>query len=217
MAATHGLVLAAAWLGYFAIHSALASLAVKRWVSARRPRWMAAYRLFFNAAAVGLLGVPLGMVLAWRGELLWQWTGPAWWVVNGAAALALVGFLWSLRFYDGSEFLGLRQWRARVGRVEDQERLRISPLHRFVRHPWYSLGLVILWTRSMDAALLVSACVITLYFVVGSRLEERKLIAYHGDAYRAYRERVPGLLPLPWKHLDRDAAARLERRAARRG
>jgi hypothetical protein len=43
---------------------------------------------------------------------------------------------------------------------------------------------------------------LTLYFIVGSRLEEQKLIRYHGEIYR--RERVPGLVPLPWKFL-RDA------------
>jgi protein-S-isoprenylcysteine O-methyltransferase Ste14 len=214
MTLTQGLILAAAWAGYFAVHSFLASLPVKRWVAARRPRWMRAYRLMFNAAALGLLAVPAGLLLAWRSEPLWQWTGPAWWIANGAALLAILGFLWSLRFYDGPEFIGLRQWVGRVRRVEDQERLRISPLHRFVRHPWYTFGLVLIWTRSMDPALLISACAITVYFVIGSRLEERKLMTYYGDAYRAYRERVPGLVPLPWKHLDPGTAAELERRAA---
>ena len=37
---------------------------------------------------------------------------------------------------------------------------------------------------------LVSALAITIYFVAGSRLEERKLIETHGDTYRRYRERV---------------------------
>jgi protein-S-isoprenylcysteine O-methyltransferase Ste14 len=59
----------------------------------------------------------------------------------------------------------------------------------------------------MNAAMLVSALAITIYFVAGSWLEERKLIAIHGDTYRRYRERVPGLLPLPWKWLGRDEAA----------
>jgi protein-S-isoprenylcysteine O-methyltransferase Ste14 len=216
MSLLQGLLLAGAWAGYFAVHSLLASLRVKRWVSLRHPGWMPGYRVFFNVLAVALLAVPVGLTLAWRGELLWQWTGAAWWVANAAALLAVLGFLWSLRFYDGSEFLGLRQWRERARQVEDQEVLRISPLHRFVRHPWYSLGLVLIWTRGMDPAVLISASLITAYFVVGSRLEERKLLELHGDAYRAYRERVPSLVPLPWRYLDRETARALERRAAGR-
>jgi protein-S-isoprenylcysteine O-methyltransferase Ste14 len=55
----------------------------------------------------------------------------------------------------------------------------------------------------MNAAILM-----TFYFVIGSRLEERKLLRYHGEIYHRYRERVPGLVPLPWKYLrDTDVKA----------
>jgi protein-S-isoprenylcysteine O-methyltransferase Ste14 len=129
----------------------------------------------------------------------------------GLAGLAILGFAWSLRYYDGSEFLGLRQWRARQRSALDQERLHLSPLHRFVRHPWYTLGLVLVWTQNMDAARLTSAVVISAYFVLGSRLEERKLLLYHGPAYAAYRRRVPALLPRPWRSLSSAEARELTR------
>lgn len=61
----------------------------------------------------------------------------------------------------------------------------------------------------MNAARLVSALAITAYFVIGSRLEEQKLIARFGEAYRRYRDRVPGLLPRPWRTLRREDARRL--------
>jgi protein-S-isoprenylcysteine O-methyltransferase Ste14 len=148
---------------------------------------------------------------------LWQWTGGAWWLANGLALLAIFGFLYSLRWYDGAEFLGLRQWRGRVRAVEDQERFRLSPLHRVVRHPWYSLGLVLVWTRDMDAPLLLSAMMISLYFVLGSRLEERKLVAYHGDLYRSYRRLVPSLVPLPWRYLSPEQCRNLMKEGADSG
>ncbi|WP_457669907.1 methyltransferase family protein [Thiolapillus sp.] len=204
--------LVAAWLGYFVIHSLLASLWVKRQVAGRWPRLMPWYRLFFNAVAALLLTVPLYLVWTMGGEILFAWKGVWWWVGNGLALAALGGFFYSLRHYDGSEFLGLRQLRDDERRVEDQERFRISPLHQYVRHPWYFLGLVLIWTRDMTAAMLVSAMLLTLYFILGSWLEERKLLAYYSDAYREYRRRVPGLLPLPWKRLNREQAQVLERR-----
>ena len=37
-------------------------------------------------------------------------------------------------------------------------------------------------------------------------LEERKLIQYHGERYRLYRERVPALLPSPWRRLSTEEA-----------
>jgi protein-S-isoprenylcysteine O-methyltransferase Ste14 len=61
----------------------------------------------------------------------------------------------------------------------------------------------------MDPAFLVAAIAITSYCIIGSRLEERKLLVYHGEVYRRYRERVPALLPLPWKKLSKEAAQEL--------
>lgn len=207
------LLLAACWLGYFVLHSALAALRVKHLVAERWPALLPYYRLGFNALAVLLLLPPLYLTFSLPGEPLWAWRGVWAWLANGLAVLALTVFLYSLRLYDTREFLGLRQWRAGERRVEDQERFRISPLHRFVRHPWYALGLVLLWTRDMPPPLLLTAVLVSAYFVIGSRLEERKLIAYHGDAYREYRRRVPALLPLPWRVLSRAEAQRLEAQA----
>jgi protein-S-isoprenylcysteine O-methyltransferase Ste14 len=202
-------LLALGWIAYFALHSLLASLAVKRAVAARWPRVVPAYRLGYNAIAVALVAPLVVWTLAHPGAALWRWSGAWGWVADGLALLALIGVAWTLRDYDGSEFLGLRQWRDREARVEDQERLHLSALHRFVRHPWYSLGLVLVWTRDMDAARLVAALLATGYILIGLRLEERKLLEYHGERYRAYRARVPALVPLPWRWLDAASAARL--------
>ena len=86
----------------------------------------------------------------------------------------------SLKYYDGREFLGLRQLNERNASVDDQEQFQLSPLHRWVRHPWYFFALVIIWTRDMNSAMLIAAILMTLYFVIGSRLDERKLLRYHG-------------------------------------
>jgi len=203
------LLLCVVWLLYFLIHSLLASLGVKGWVARRWPGLMPAYRLGFNALAGLLLIPPLYLVYGSGSEYLWRWQGLAGWLANGLALLALAGFYWSLRFYDTGEFIGLRQWRERERKVEDQEHFHISPLHRYVRHPWYSLGLVLIWTRDMTPEFLLTAVLATLYFLFGSRLEERKLLVYHGERYRRYRNRVPGLIPLPWRVLSSEEARAL--------
>jgi protein-S-isoprenylcysteine O-methyltransferase Ste14 len=208
--------LALAWAAYFALHSALASLAVKRRVATRRPQWMPWYRLAYNGIALALLLPLLAWTLAWPGPFVWEWRGAWRWLGDGLAILAALGFLWTLRDYDGAEFLGLRQARTGERRVEDQERLHLSVLHRFVRHPWYALGLVLLWTRDMDAARLVAATLASGYLLVGLRLEEGRLVALHGDVYRDYRRRVPALLPRPWRWLRRADAEALRRRARER-
>ena len=209
MAVADAVILIAAWCAYFAIHSLLASLWLKRWIANRKPAWLRSYRIGYNVFAATLLILPLWLTFGLDSDPLWQWRGVSAWLANGLAVAALIGFAWSMRYYDSAEFLGVRQWQRGDQRVEDQERLHISPLHRFVRHPWYSLGLVLIWTRDMNVAFLVTAVVITLYLVVGSRLEERKLIVYHGDVYRDYRRRVPALAPRPWRYLTRAQAREL--------
>jgi protein-S-isoprenylcysteine O-methyltransferase Ste14 len=195
------LLLAISWLGYFFIHSLLASIRFKQFVASHWPGAMPAYRLGYNVLAVLLLLVPLWLTLTSSGRWLWQWNGVGMWLANGLAILALIGFIWSLKHYDGSEFIGLRQLSQRITEVDDQEQFQLSPLHRWVRHPWYFFGLLLIWTRDMNAGMLLSAIMMTLYFVIGSRLEERKLIRYHGEKYRRYCELVPGLIPLAWKPL----------------
>lgn len=198
--------LSLAWLLYFGLHSLLASHACKDWVARRWPRLRPSYRLGYNLLALALLTGPVGLFLLYDGPYLWRWSGGWAWLANGLALLALLGFLFSSRAYDNLDFLGLRQWRE--GRTRPN-RFGLSFWHRFVRHPWYSFGLVILWTRDMNAAGLVSALWITAYLVVGSRLEERKLQEELGEIYARYRARVPGLVPRPWRYLSREQARRL--------
>ena len=208
-------VLAGAWAGYFALHSALADARVKRWVVQRWPALAALYRHAYNALALVLL-LPLAWLIAeQRGPRLWGWDGVAAWLANALAVAALAVVLVTLRHYDGSEFLGLRQWAARrpgkgTAASGALPALRLSPAHRYVRHPWYCAALVLIWTRDMDAATLVSALAMSVYFVVGSRREEGQLVAEFGAAYRHYRRRVSGLVPLPWKTIAAREAADIE-------
>lgn len=197
------------WLSYFALHSWLASLGVKRRVAARWPGFIPAYRLAFNLLAVVLLLPILALTYTLPGPELWRWQGGAAWLSNGASLLALAGVALSSRGYDMAEFFGLRQWRGRVRKVEDQERFHLSAFHRYVRHPWYFCALVLIWSRDMTAATLLSSIMLTLYFIVGARLEENKLLAYHGGRYRQYMNKVPGLVPLPWRGLSRQDAEKL--------
>lgn len=200
------------WLAFFLLHSFTASLTLKYWVARRFAKLMPAYRLMFNLLSALLLLPILLLSYHWRGELLWQW-GPA---VGGLmsiiAVATLVAFLFSLRYYDMAAFMGLRQWRERNARAEDQEQFVIGEFHRFVRHPWYTMAIVLIWCREPDLMMLTNAILITAYFVVGSRLEERKLLHYHGEIYRRYRQRVPALLPRPWRYLSRAEARELLQR-----
>ena len=199
--------LVVAWTLYGLIHSLLASFAAKEFVARRWPAAARAYRLAFNAIAALLLVPPAWLTFSLRGPLLWEWSGIGAWLANAVALGALAGFLWTTRHYDMGSFSGLAQWRTGTHSPADGEgRLQLSPLHRVVRHPWYFLGLLILWTRDMDAARLTSSLCITAYLWIGSLLEERKLLALHGTRYARYRAAVAGLIPLPGRVLTHEQA-----------
>lgn len=203
------IALALLWVIYGVIHSLLASEVSKVRFATKWPEAARYYRLLFNASALFLLLPPLYLTYSLAGESIIVWHGAWRWVSHLMALMVVVGFFWSLRFYDSAEFLGLKQMREK-GQGDDGFFV-LSPLHRYVRHPWYTLALVLIWTRDMDAATLVTAVAITLYFIVGSRFEERSLIKVHGEKYREYMQLVAGLIPLPWKILSQEKAAELTR------
>ena len=127
MTANELLLLSLVWMLYFVLHSILASLQVKTWVARRWSGLMPCYRLFFNASAIILILPPLYMTFSAPGEPLWAWRGGWFYLANGIALLAVFGFFYSLRYYDGSEFIGQRHLRERQQRVEDQESFLLSP------------------------------------------------------------------------------------------
>ena len=213
--------LGAYFLGYCVLHSILASLRCKSWVAHRFSSLMPAYRLLFNLLSVVLLLPLLWLYLRASGPLLWHWSGGLAWFFNGLALLALGCFLSTLRDYDLSLFSGTAQLKSAqlksaqtrttaAGDPEQRARFHLGFWHRYIRHPWYSFALVIIWTRSMDEAQLLLSLLATVYFIIGSRLEEGKLVDQFGEAYRRYRRQVPGLLPWPGRCLSVVQARELE-------
>ncbi len=201
------LILSLSWLAYFLIHSLLASQQIKSLFHTYRPQWQHGYRVLYNTVAVVLLLPIAWFMYRYPGEVLWQWHTGMKWLANALAILAIGMIIWTTRYYDGMDFMGIRQFRSKI--KHDDSAFCLSPAHRFVRHPWYSLILVIMWTRDMDTSHLLSYGLITLYFVIGSRLEERKLVKLYGDVYRQYLLRVPGLIPNPWRYLSTNDTKRL--------
>ncbi len=95
--------------------------------------------------------------------------------------------------YDRGRFVGTTQ--LRVPDMVPDEDLRIDGLHRYVRHPLYSGLFLVLWGHAQTEFALATALWGSLYLVIGTGFEERRLIARYGQAYTAYRARVPAYLP----------------------
>ena len=191
-----------AWLLYCVIHSWMASTSFKQVSYQRLGLNDRSYRLAYVLIA-SLLLLPL-VYLIWADStpIVWQHQGWMKILMDGIALIALLGFLIVARSYNMSSFMSLTADNSSPG-------LSISWLHRYVRHPWYFFGLLIIWTRDMSALWLLSCLVITVYLIVGSKLEENKLISQYGDAYRYYQQQVPGLFMIPGRYMSDEAMLKL--------
>lgn len=192
------LILAACWLLFGASHSLLAGHTLERAFGRHA-------RLAFNAIAVMAVALPLG-VWAWLpAQALWSEPEHLRWIRHGVTLLAGLGFVHTLRYYSLPGFLGLRL---------ETWPLTFSPWHRWVRHPWYFLMLVAMWAQPLTDTWLVSALCMTTYLVIGSRMEEQRILRFHPDSYAEYCRIVPGLLPWRGQALDNATRLRLEAVAA---
>lgn len=201
--------LALAWLAYGVVHSVLAADRTKRLAAAGLALTGPRYRLLFNLLALVLL-LPIAWLLFDNpGPLLWD-AGPLLRVVFDLLATGVVVVLLVAGpGYDLREFFGLST------NAPSRPTLRISAWHRYVRHPWYSVALLLIWTREMYAGWLISAICVSAYFVIGARFEENKLERCFGEAYQRYRSRVPALIPFRGRALTAAEASDIERSAGR--
>ncbi len=186
------LILASSWLLFGITHSLLAGPTLDRLFGRYG-------RLAFNFIAVVMTALPFAVSALMPAILLWE--EPSWlrYTRYGVSVTVVLAFLHTLKFYSIPGFLGLRV---------DAWSLTFSPWHRWVRHPWYFLSLIFIWTQTMTETWLVSALCMTLYLVLGSRIEERRILHHYPVSYAHYCQIVPGLLP--WRGCALDEATRLK-------
>jgi len=183
-------------LAIFAIqHSVMARPGFKLWWTrfVPKPVERSTYVLF-STAALALL------CWQWRPlpEVLWSAGDPA--VAMALTGLSLFGFvivLASSYLINHFELFGLQQvMHNMTGREAPPPVFRTPFLYKIVRHPLYLGFIIAFWvTPSMTVGHLLFAAATTAYIVIGALLEERDLVAFFGDDYRRYRERVSMLVP----------------------
>lgn len=176
-------------------HSVMARPGFKQWMAAAVPLHL--QRAVYVAATSVMVML---LIVLWQPlpTMVWQvqdsFNAMLVWMLYGIGWLLLVA---STFMIDHFELFGLsqpfRRWRSLPAPADD---FRMSYLYRYMRHPIYSGWLVIFWaTPQMSAGHLLFAIGMSAYILVGMAYEERDLIATFGDRYRAYRTRVPALIP----------------------
>jgi protein-S-isoprenylcysteine O-methyltransferase Ste14 len=181
------------------LHSVLASLKIK--ALAKKFFGQAAYRyyrLVYNIFAGASLLPILGLLVLLPDKTIYTipslWREFLWLIQSLTLVMLVIGL-----YQTGTtDFLGLN---ILVGKnMSEPQNLKTDGLYKFVRHPIYSAGLLILWCSPVMTLnrLVVSFC-ISLYILIGACFEERKLMIEFGSAYDEYRKKVPMLIPgLRW-------------------
>jgi protein-S-isoprenylcysteine O-methyltransferase Ste14 len=199
---TDHLLLALSWAAYCAVHSALIAVPVTEFFRRVLGPHFRFYRLFFNLFSLGTLVLLIsyshsgqfktGVVFRWDGYLRFvQWS-----LVGLAAFLAVAG----ARHYSMLRFLGIQQVRhsGHQGAMTESGEFDSSGVLGIVRHPWYAAVFLLLWARDMNLAEITVKIILSAYLVVGTILEERKLVQEFGDQYAEYQRRVSMFVPLKW-------------------
>jgi protein-S-isoprenylcysteine O-methyltransferase Ste14 len=93
---------------------------------------------------------------------------------------------------DSLSFVGLRQ----LFEEEKSGALVTRGLYRVVRHPLYTFGLLFIWlTPTVSQNSLTVYIGATIYTLIGTYFEERKLLRDFGEAYASYKKSTPMLIP----------------------
>jgi protein-S-isoprenylcysteine O-methyltransferase Ste14 len=183
-------------LAFFVQHSGMIRRGAKHRLAKRVPSTYhpALYSIVSGACL-------LALVLAWQPttDFFFRLQGPARWLSAAIALLTVAGFAWgaySLREFDPFGTLPLKAaWR---GNTAPSSVFVARGPYRYVRHPLYLFMLLLIWsTPRFPTDQLLFNVLWTAWIIVGTKLEERDLLADFGQTYRQYQASVPMLIPSP--------------------
>jgi protein-S-isoprenylcysteine O-methyltransferase Ste14 len=176
------------------------SVTVTEYLRKRLGRIFRFYRFFFNVvSALTLIPVVLYASSA-RTEPIFRWDGYMRIIqVLLLGTAALLFFLGASR-YDAAQLLGFKQIRRGTSNkgITDAGGLDTSGVLSIMRHPWYLATMLLIWARQLDISAILVNAILTSYLIVGTYLEEEKLVREFGGKYRAYQKRVSMLIPYKW-------------------
>lgn len=180
------LLLAVAWIVFYALHSVLASNTVK----AKLGQSQRSYRLFYNFFALASFSLVLFVHTRVPSTALFS-KHP---ITDAIGVGLILAGLWT-------HFLTFRQLsvRAFLGiDAEVQGNLVAKGIYAHLRHPIY-LGVLLIMSGLLlfqpTIPVLVGLLVTIAYLPFGIYFEEQKLIAEFGNTYKLYRTEVPSVFP----------------------
>ncbi len=173
------------------VHSFLAIPALKKRCVGQNTHLRRYYRLYYNLVSVLLFGWAMA---AFRNSAILYVVPGIWKLVLYFLQTAFLLILAAcVRQTGAAEFLGI------FGNKSDgsqTHKLITDGWYRVVRHPLYLFSLLFLFSNPvMNARWLLLTAISAVYFYVGARLEESRLLLEFGSEYRLYQRSVPFIIP----------------------
>ncbi len=177
------------------LHSWLAAFSTKNMAEHIAGKGIRRYYRLIYVVIAGLTLIPiLAMVAFLPAQVMWVIPAPWLYLTVALQGLALIGLVVTVLQVDTPAFIGLRQ--LTQPEIEQRNELVTRGFFRWVRHPLYFFSLVVFWLFPyMTDLALAFVIASSLYFIIGTVPEERKLVAIHGQAYQHYQQKVPRIIP----------------------
>ncbi|MEM1137900.1 MAG: isoprenylcysteine carboxylmethyltransferase family protein [Bacteroidota bacterium] len=184
------IVLFLLWVGYYTLHSLLASAFIKKQLCF----FGKYYRLVYNIIAI------IGLVYI----LFYNAFIPQEWLIKKTNFSNFIGLMfttyglfiirYAFRSYSMKDFLGFAQ----LSKDFSNEDFKKEGILAYVRHPIY-LGSILIFLGYFiflpNLGNLIIFITTTAYIFIGIVLEEKKLVKIYGDTYRQYSKRTPMIFP----------------------
>ncbi len=175
-------------LGFAFIHSLTASLYLKHrlYHSGLKPH---RYRLLYSLLSIVTTMIWLWFVHQLVDTPLYQTEGLLRWLLFVMQGLGLLIALLAFVPIDGAVFLGLRE------SEQSADPFVIEGIYKYIRHPMYSGAMLMLLAMPAQTVNSLNfSLVICLYFIFGSRFEEKRMRQEHPE-YETYQQNVPAFIP----------------------
>ncbi len=184
------------WSCWCFMHSFLLSNWFISHIRLRLNRRFAWYRICFNIISLVTLVPVIFYQLSFKGIIIFEWSGP-WRLMQ--ICLMLYGsymFYVGRKRYDLPFFLGIRQARSYLAGNPPEPMPFHADYQGGIRHPWYSGSIaMVIASGALTDITLASKSVLICYLVIGTFLEELKLVENIGSPYIEYQKNIPMLFP----------------------
>lgn len=181
------------WILYYSVHSVLAATSVKVFFEKELEKYFRYYRLAYSIFATITLIALLYFQYSFKSPVLIKsslikYIAVLFLIVPGAKIMGI-----SIKKY----FMLLSGVRS-IFTAKPVSELKVTGIHRFLRHPLYAGTILFVWGLFFVFPLLnnlIAALLLTLYIFIGISFEEKKLKKEFGKNYEDYILNVPMLFP----------------------